>query len=63
MKELTIIIWLICFPLATNLSEYITVLIRDKLGYEQYKKQLRNQINWTETIVFVFVLICLLNNR
>lgn len=62
MKDLIVIIWLICFPLATNLSEYITVLKMDKLGKEQYKNDLRSTVNWIELTVFIAVLLLLLNN-
>jgi hypothetical protein len=60
MKELTIIIWLILFPLATTLDNFISEKTR-KIRKEEKRRDinLQNQA-LIEVIVFVSVLIYLI---
>jgi len=58
MRELTIIIWLICFPLACSIERYFTQLSREKRGLKDDEYAYKT-LSWIQLIVFITVLIAL----
>ena len=53
MKEIAIVLWVTLFPLATNLSEYISCKIYYMRKEEYLSKENRLRLGMFETIVFL----------
>lgn len=60
MKDLTIILWLILWPLMCSLEEYISTMIRIKTGEYTPNKKPSDRVNFLQFLVWVIVTFILI---
>ena len=53
MREIAIVLWVTLFPLATNISQYVSMKIYEMRKEDYLNKDQRLKLNFFETIVFL----------